>query len=131
VKRRLRLDGDREREQKETEAPRWQEEDALDIHVSEAVLMSVSRRSNGCWLPPVDHRVLNHPHGPGAFTNLISSTGLVMDKRNVTRDKQLLVKIMGLIMAISMHAKPQRKTARTSKGPMERDGPPPPFLFQG
>jgi hypothetical protein len=86
----------------------------------------------GDWLGrPLDHRALNHPHGPGAFTNLSSSTGLVMNKRNVSPDKQLLHQVEGRSVAISMHAKPQKKTARTSKGPTERAGPPPPFLFQG
>jgi len=55
---------------------------------------------------------------------------MVMNKKDVSPDKQLLHKIEDCLATISMRAKSQ-KTARTIKEAMERDGPPLPFLYQG
>jgi hypothetical protein len=53
-----------------------------------------------------------------------------MNKKDVSANKQLLHKIAGRFVTISMRAK-THKAARTSKEPMERDGPSLPFLYQG
>jgi hypothetical protein len=53
-----------------------------------------------------------------------------MNKRDFFPDQQLLGKIEGRFVTIRMQANTQ-KTARTSKEPMEMDGPSLPFLYQG
>jgi hypothetical protein len=53
-----------------------------------------------------------------------------MNKRDVSPDKQLLHKIEGRLVTISLRAKTQN-TPRPSEEPMERDAPSLPFLYQG
>jgi hypothetical protein len=68
---------------------------------------------------------------PGALAKLMSLPGeMTMHKRNFSPDQQLLGKIEGRFVAIRMSAN-AHKTARTSKEPMEMDGPSLPFLYQG
>jgi hypothetical protein len=67
---------------------------------------------------------------PGTFAKLMSYKWMVMNKRDFSPDKQLLRKIVGHFVAISMRANTQ-KAARTSKELMERDYPSLPFLYQG
>jgi hypothetical protein len=55
---------------------------------------------------------------------------MVMDKRDFSPDRQFLRKIEGRFVTISMRIN-TRRTARTTKGPMETDGPSVPFLYQG
>jgi hypothetical protein len=54
----------------------------------------------------------------------------IMNKKDISPDRQLLHKIEGRLVTISMRAK-THKTARTGKQPMERNGPSLPFLYQG
>jgi hypothetical protein len=53
-----------------------------------------------------------------------------MNKRDIFSDEQLLEKIAGRLVTISLRTIIQ-KTARRGEEPMERDAPPLPFLYQG
>jgi hypothetical protein len=53
-----------------------------------------------------------------------------MKNGDFSSDQQLLGKIEGRFVAIRKSAN-AHKTARTSKEPMEMDGPSLPFLYQG
>jgi hypothetical protein len=55
---------------------------------------------------------------------------MVMNNKDVSPDKQLLHKIAGRLVAMSVRAKSQ-KNARLGKEAMEGKGPSLPFLYQG